>query len=173
MAGALLERFCGDEYGFGALAPRAASRHEPRGEKALQRYRVEIDGLRAIAVLLVVLFHLWFSRLGNGGFVGVDVFFVISGYLITDHLRRDLVQGPIGILEFYRRRIIRIFPALFVVYLVCAAATLAFLFPSQLASFQKALISSVWFSSNVYLFETVGYFDFRARANPLIHTWSL
>jgi peptidoglycan/LPS O-acetylase OafA/YrhL len=138
----------------------------------MDRYRPEIDGLRAVAIILVVLFHLSFTRFGLGGYIGVDVFFVISGYLITAHLRRDLHQGFSGIWEFYRRRVIRIFPALFAVYAACAIAELSLKFISQVQPFQHALLSSTLFSSNFYLMATTGYFDFRARSNPLIHTKS-
>jgi len=139
----------------------------------MNHYRPEIDGLRALAVTLVVLFHLSLSSFGSGGYIGVDVFFVISGYLISGHLRKDLANGLRGIAEFYRRRVIRIFPALFATYLACCVAELVFKFAVQLAGFQHALLSSIFFGSNFYLWETKGYFDFRERANPLIHTWSL
>ncbi|WOI54071.1 acyltransferase family protein [Parvularcula sp. LCG005] len=136
-------------------------------------YRAEIDGLRAIAVILVVLFHLGLTRFGQGGFIGVDVFFVISGYLITGHLRRDMHKGWTAIGDFYHRRALRIFPALVVVYVVCSLIELSVSFPSNVVDYRNTLLSSILFVSNMFFFFTLDYFDFAAHSNALLHTWSL
>ncbi|MEY2936597.1 MAG: hypothetical protein RL033_7346 [Pseudomonadota bacterium] len=136
------------------------------------RYRADIDGLRAIAVLPVLLFH---AHLGGvrGGFVGVDVFFVISGYLISSLIVNELDRGDFSILRFYERRCRRILPALFAVFLVTSALASLVLMPPDLASFGRSLLSSVGFVSNVYFWKVSGYFDGAADFKPLLHTWSL
>jgi peptidoglycan/LPS O-acetylase OafA/YrhL len=143
------------------------------GGSANLKYRPEIDGLRAIAVVLVLLFHLELTKFGSGGFIGVDVFFVISGYLITRHLQKDINKGFAGIADFYHRRVLRIFPALFATYAFCTVVECFYRFPSTINAFSKSLLSSVFFSSNVYLYETINYFDWDAKSNSLLHTWSL
>ncbi|MBB1162460.1 acyltransferase family protein [Aquariibacter albus] len=135
-------------------------------------YRREIDGLRALAVVPVILFHAGFDGL-KGGFVGVDVFFVISGYLITTIITRDLDAGRFSIIDFYERRARRILPALFLVLLVTAAAAWLLMLPSDLAGFAKSLVSVVIFSSNILFWQESGYFDTSAELKPLLHTWSL
>ena len=138
------------------------------------RYRSDIDGLRAVAVLSVVLYHLGFApRLVRGGFVGVDVFFVISGYLITGILQRDADQGRLSVVEFYNRRVRRIFPALFVVYLFCIVASALVLFPSEAKDVGRDVLWSLTFLSNVFYCRATGYFDQTAKTAPLLHTWSL
>ena len=135
------------------------------------RYRADIDGLRAIAVLGVVLFH---AGLGvSGGFVGVDVFFVISGFLITSLILKDLQSGSFSIVEFWERRARRIFPALAVVVITTLIAGwfLMLSFGYQVLG-QSALALTV-FASNVQFWRTSGYFDPAAEENPLLHTWSL
>jgi peptidoglycan/LPS O-acetylase OafA/YrhL len=135
-------------------------------------YRREIDGLRAIAVLPVILFHAglsWFS----GGYVGVDVFFVISGYLITTILLEDIENKRFSILKFYERRAKRILPALFVVLIACVPFAWAWLIPSQLMDFGRALIAIIFFGSNILFWRQADYFAPTAEENPLLHTWSL
>ena len=136
------------------------------------RYRREIDGLRAVAVLPVILFH---AGLGvfSGGYVGVDVFFVISGYLITSILIGELEQGRFSILRFYERRARRILPALFVVMLACLPFAYIWMLPAQLEDFAKSLIAVVFFSSNILFWREDGYFAAAAELKPLLHTWSL
>ncbi|HYP77532.1 MAG TPA: acyltransferase family protein [Polyangiaceae bacterium] len=137
-------------------------------------HRRDIDGLRAIAVLSVVLFHLGFfpAQLG-GGFVGVDVFFVISGYLITGLLQNDIDSGRFDLLEFYHRRVRRIFPALFVVYGFCLVASALLLFPAETRSVGQEVLWSLGFLSNVAFAKAGGYFDQSSKSAPLLHTWSL
>ena len=112
-------------------------------------YRREIDGLRALAVLPVILFHAGFEMF-SGGFVGVDVFFVISGYLITTIILAELEQGKFSIVNFYERRARRILPALFLVMLVCIPFAWVLLTPDDLNSFAKSLVAVPLFVSNVF-----------------------
>jgi peptidoglycan/LPS O-acetylase OafA/YrhL len=136
------------------------------------KYRPEIDGLRAVAVMPVMLFHAGFAPF-RGGFVGVDVFFVISGYLITTLIASDLSAGRFSIVDFYERRARRIIPALFFIAMLCVPAAIA-LFPmSALRSFASALIATFLFGSNVWFWREVDYFNPETESNPLIHTWSL
>ena len=136
-------------------------------------HRNDIDGLRAVAVLAVVLFHLGVSRRFVGGFVGVDVFFVISGYLITGVLQAEVDAGRMSIAEFYHRRVRRIFPALFVVYLFCLIASVILLFPEQSKGLGQDMLWSLAFLSNVAFSKASGYFNQASRVAPLLHTWSL
>lgn len=135
-------------------------------------YRREIDGLRALAVLPVILFHAGFETF-SGGFVGVDVFFVISGYLITTIILAELEQGKFSIVNFYERRARRILPALFLVMLVCIPFALMWFFTNQLNDFSKSLVAVCVFASNILFWRESGYFDTAAEFKPLLHTWSL
>jgi peptidoglycan/LPS O-acetylase OafA/YrhL len=135
-------------------------------------YRREIDGLRALAVLPVILFHAGFETF-SGGFVGVDVFFVISGYLITTIILAELEQGKFSIVNFYERRARRILPALFLVMLVCIPFAWVSLTPADLNSFAKSLVAVPLFVSNVFFWRDGGYFETAAELKPLLHTWSL
>lgn len=135
-------------------------------------YRREIDGLRALAVLPVILFHAGFESF-SGGFVGVDVFFVISGYLITTIILAELEQGKFSIVNFYERRARRILPALFVVMLFCIPFAWFLLLPQDLLSFSKTLVSTSAFISNIFFWSERGYFGTATELKPLIHTWSL
>jgi peptidoglycan/LPS O-acetylase OafA/YrhL len=135
-------------------------------------YRAEIDGLRALAVLPVILFHAsfeWFS----GGFVGVDVFFVISGYLITTIIIAEMAEGKFSIAAFYERRARRILPALFFVLAACLPFAWVWLTPGDLKDFGQSLIAVSSFSSNILFWLESGYFDTAAELKPLLHTWSL
>ena len=135
-------------------------------------YRREIDGLRALAVLPVILFHAGFETF-SGGFVGVDVFFVISGYLITTIILAELEQGKFSIVNFYERRARRILPALFLVMLVCIPFALMWFFTNQLKDFSQSLVAVSVFASNILFWHESGYFDTAAELKPLLHTWSL
>lgn len=135
-------------------------------------YRSEVDGLRAFAVLPVILFHAGFEMF-SGGYVGVDIFFVISGYLITSILLKELAQDKFSIIHFYERRARRILPALFAVMLACIPFAWAWLDPFALKEFFQSLVSAALFSSNIYFFLKTGYFDVAAEMKPLLHTWSL
>jgi peptidoglycan/LPS O-acetylase OafA/YrhL len=135
-------------------------------------YRPDIDGLRAIAVLLVIGFHA-FPSLVPGGYVGVDVFFVISGFLITGLLLQDLKNKKFNFSHFYARRIRRIFPALIVVLAACLAAGWVILPDSDFQSLGINIFGGAAFSSNLVLLSQAGYFDIIAPQKPLLHLWSL
>ena len=136
------------------------------------KYRSEIDGLRAFAVVPVVFFHAGFE-LFSGGFVGVDVFFVISGYLITTILINDLEKSRFSLLKFYERRARRIFPALFFVVICSIPAAWFLLQGSELRDFAQSLVAVSTFSSNILFWLESGYFESAAELKPLLHTWSL
>ena len=136
------------------------------------QYRREIDGLRAVAVLPVILFHAGFGVF-SGGYVGVDVFFVISGYLITSILISELEQGNFSILRFYERRARRILPALFFVMLACLPFAYMWMLPSQLEEFAQSIFAVSLFLSNWLFWSQTGYFGTAAELKPLLHTWSL
>ena len=137
------------------------------------QYRRDIDGLRAVAVVPVILFHAGIAGFG-GGFLGVDVFFVISGYLITKILIEDHhLRGGISILRFYERRARRILPALFVVLAVTAAVGWFWLAPRAYSGLMASLGVTAIFLSNLYFMTKTGYFADAATLQPLLHTWSL
>lgn len=135
-------------------------------------YRAEIDGLRAIAVLPVILFHAGFG-LFSGGYIGVDVFFVISGYLITTIILNDLGNGRFSLISFYERRARRILPALVVVSLSATFASWIFLDPISASKVGSSAIGIASFSSNIVFWLGQGYFEEASELMPLIHTWSL
>ena len=135
-------------------------------------HRPEIDGLRALAVLPVILFHAGFHRFG-GGYVGVDVFFVISGFLITSIIVSEQRAGRFSIVRFYERRARRILPALFVVMAACVPAAWLWMLPQEAAAFGRSLLAVSVFLSNLLFWRTSGYFDLTADEKPLLHTWSL
>lgn len=136
------------------------------------KYRRDIDGLRAIAVVSVLLFHAYPQSL-SGGFVGVDVFFVISGFLITKVIATTQEQGTFSIGDFYSRRIRRIFPALAVVLLTCLAIGWQMLVAEDLVQLAKHVVGGATFSSNLFLWQEAGYFDAASETKPLLHLWSL
>jgi len=138
----------------------------------MQRYRGDIDGLRAVAVLPVVFYH---AAIGpfRGGFVGVDVFFVISGFLITGIILPEVEAGRFSIVRFYERRVRRIFPALFTVLLASACLASVLLLPQDLAAFGQSLLATSLFLSNFDFWQQAGYFGPTAELIPLLHTWSL
>ncbi len=136
------------------------------------KYRSEIDGLRAIAVIPVVFFHSGFN-LFSGGYVGVDVFFVISGYLITTIILKELDKKTFSLENFYLRRARRILPALIFVVLVSSIISFIFLTRSELGSYFKSVISTLLFYSNFHFYKTSPYFKEESDLEPLLHTWSL
>jgi peptidoglycan/LPS O-acetylase OafA/YrhL len=135
-------------------------------------YRREIDGLRAVAVIPVILFHTGIQAF-RGGFVGVDVFFVISGYLITSIILAEKQAGTFTLAGFYERRARRILPALFVVSLVCVPFALLWMLPDDLENFGQSLVATTFFSNNILLWLSSGYFALENEFKPLVHTWSL
>ena len=136
------------------------------------KYRADIDGLRAVAVLLVFAYHLGTARV-KGGYVGVDVFFVISGYLIGSIILSEIAADKFSLLSFYERRIRRIFPALFVTLAVCALLAYKFFLPSELEEFAKSYLAATFSFSNAFFYYQSGYFEGAAAMKPLLHTWSL
>jgi peptidoglycan/LPS O-acetylase OafA/YrhL len=138
----------------------------------IERYRPDIDGLRAVAVLCVIIYHAWPSSL-PGGFCGVDVFFVISGFLITSIIHSKLTEGTFSLAEFWGRRIRRLAPSLLV--LTIATMGLAWLFEpdSTMRLFGRTASASILFSSNIFLYFKSGYFDAQSTDNIFLHTWSL
>ena len=136
-------------------------------------YRPEIDGLRALAVLPVMLFHAGFETF-SGGYVGVDIFFVISGYLITTIIISEMAAGNFTLANFYERRARRILPALFIVMAACLPFVWFWLPASEIDRFGLSLLSATLFVSNIfYWLASTGYFDVQAEQHPLIHLWSL
>ena len=135
-------------------------------------YRREIDGLRSLAVLPVIFFHAGF-QVFSGGYLGVDIFFVISGYLITSLILHEHRAGKFSIVRFYERRARRILPALFLVMLTCLPFAWLWLLPKDLRSFSQSLVAVCGFSSNILFWRTTDYFDTASELKPLLHTWSL
>lgn len=136
------------------------------------KYRPEIDGLRALAVLPVILFHAGIDAL-SGGFVGVDVFFVISGYLITSIIVREQLEGTFSFRRFYERRARRILPALLLVMTLSIPLSWYLLSPFEMKRMAESTIATLTFTSNFYFWLQSGYFDLQSEMKPLLHTWSL
>ena len=156
----------------GAAGLRCPAVTSPIPSQLRDRYRPDIDGLRAIAVALVVNFHA-FPEAAPGGFVGVDVFFVISGFLITGIVARELSERQFSLIRFYNRRIRRIFPAL--VMVLAAVLTLGWLWmlPAAYEQLGADALASAAFSANIAQLLQSGYFDVEAARKPLLHLWSL
>lgn len=150
---------------FGSPAHARVDTGEP------SQYRLEIEGLRAIAVLSVITFHVGLAL--PGGYVGVDVFFVISGFLITRNILKDQESGVFSFKRFYTRRFYRLFPALCAVLLLTLAAGSALLAPDDMARLGRTALLSVLSLSNLQFWRETGYFDQAATLNPLLHSWSL
>lgn len=138
----------------------------------MKNFRADIEGLRAVAVLSILVFHIWPLHL-RGGFVGVDIFFVISGYLISKNIIFGIQRGNFSILEFYKHRARRILPAFFVLIGCCLAVAPLFLAPNELKSFAASAAASTAFLANIFFLLTSGYFDGSSQMKPLLHTWSL
>jgi peptidoglycan/LPS O-acetylase OafA/YrhL len=135
------------------------------------KYRPDIDGLRAVAILSVLAFHLSPANV-SGGFVGVDVFFVISGYLISAIVFSEIATRRFSVLVFYERRIRRIFPALFAMLIVVGAVISFFLLPGEFVDYAKSVLAATLSASNFYFAQHSGYFD-SPTSHPVLHTWSL
>jgi len=136
------------------------------------QYRREIDGLRAVTVVPVILFHAGFSAF-SGGYVGVDVFFVVSGYLITSILIAELEAGKFSLLRFYERRARRILPALFTVMAAVIPLGWALMLPNRFKDLLDSVVAVVFFGSNILFWREYGYFAPEVELKPLLHTWSL
>lgn len=138
----------------------------------MTQYRNDIDGIRAIAIATILLFHAGVTAL-SGGFIGVDIFFVISGYLISTIIQSDVRNGSFSLMEFYRRRVARIFPALFVLIWTVLAVAPFLLLPGEIRETALSAAAASGFSSNIYFWQGVNYFAGDADSKILIHTWSL
>mgnify|MGYP001555027393 FL=1 len=136
------------------------------------RYRPEIDGLRAIAVLAVIFFHAEFAWM-SGGFLGVDVFFVISGYLIAAIIIKEQAEGEFSVAKFLERRLRRILPALILLCVVCFIPAWFILPPSDLKDYAESVAANGLAVANYYFLSQIEYFDQAAEFKPLLHTWSL
>ena len=136
------------------------------------KYRREIDGLRALAVIPVIFFHAGFTSFA-GGYVGVDVFFVISGYLITSLIMSEKERGTFTLRGFYERRVRRILPGLFIVMLACLPFAWLWMLPGEIKAFSKSLVAVAAFVSNILFWREGGYFETPGAVKPLFHTWSL
>lgn len=136
------------------------------------KYSPEIDGLRAVAILPVLLFHVGAAWI-PGGFTGVDVFFVISGFLITSIIVREAETNSFSLADFYKRRALRILPALSVVLIASILGSQAFLYVDQFEDFGEALTHTSIFAANIHFWSSTGYFDPAAEESPLLHMWSL
>lgn len=136
------------------------------------RYRREIDGLRALAVLAVILFHAGLQAFG-GGFVGVDIFFVISGYLITALILAERRAGIFTLAGFYERRARRILPALFLIMFACLPFAWLWMLPGEARDFSESIVAVCAFASNILFWRESGYFGAATDLKPLAHTWSL
>jgi len=143
-------------------------KNNSRGNGRLQ-YRKEIDGLRAVAVLPVIFFHAGLFGI-TGGYVGVDIFFVISGYLITSIILEEIEDNRFSILNFYERRARRILPALSAVLVLTTIAAFILMPANLLKSYFQSLVSVTTFSSNVFFYLTSGYFSTASDEKPLLHT---
>ncbi len=146
-----------------STAPQSYQRHA---------YRPEIDGLRALAIVPVVFFHYGVPGF-RGGFAGVDVFFVISGYLITSLIQHEIEGGAFSLAHFYERRVRRIFPALFAMLAVVSAAAFVVFFPVDLVRYAQSLFATALFAANFEFWREAGYFDAFANQKPLLHLWSI
>src|ERR1700722_1791027 len=154
---------------FGIPAPSPAA---PGANSRRPDYRPDIDGLRALAILSVVAYHV-FPRQVPGGFLGVDVFFVISGFLISTIIFKGLASNSFSFLEFYAHRIRRIFPALILVVVFCFLIGWHALLPSEFILLGKHIVASLGFYENFPLRGEAGYFDLATARKPLMHVWSL
>lgn len=142
-------------------------------DKTLSKnYQPGVDGLRAVAVILVLIFHVGFSSV-PGGFVGVDVFFVISGYLITGIIFNQTEKGTFSYINFMLARIARLYPALIATLIAVFAGCFILYSPSDFVSVSKSAIYALYSASNIFFAQSVGYFDTSSEINPLLHTWSL
>ncbi len=135
-------------------------------------YRPDIDGLRAIAVLAVVIFHLGVPGF-DGGYVGVDVFFVISGFLITSIIKSKLESGDFSLRDFYSRRIRRLVPPLLVTVAATVIGAGLLLTPYDMIRFSRSAVAAIFSLSNIVFFLEAGYWDTASELKPLLHTWSL
>jgi peptidoglycan/LPS O-acetylase OafA/YrhL len=156
----------------GGYSPRLCVSAGNHSVQAGSGYRPEVDGLRAVAILPVVFFHYGVPGF-RGGFVGVDVFFVISGYLIASLIQDEIDRGAFSLAHFYARRVRRIFPALFAMLAIVSVAAFIFFFPVDLVRYAQSLFATALFGANFEFWREAGYFDAFADQKPLLHLWSI
>ncbi|MDR0933870.1 MAG: acyltransferase [Burkholderiaceae bacterium] len=154
------------------LSLHSSTISDVRSSDVALSYRPDIDGLRAIAVLAVIAFHAFPAKV-KGGFVGVDIFFVISGYLISSILFTGLEKGTFSFIQFYARRIRRIYPTLLVVFIACLVFGGFILLPDEYQQLGKHTVGGAGFIANFVLWWESGYFDSASELKPLLHLWSL
>ena len=135
-------------------------------------YRSDIDGLRAVAVISVLLSHVGITLFG-GGYIGVDIFFVISGFLITTIITEEIKKEKFSIVQFYERRIRRIFPALYAMMLVTTIVAYFIFLPTHFKDYGRSMVAATLFVSNIFFWKESGYFSEVSETKPLLHTWSL
>src|SRR3954447_22772118 len=152
-----------------AVAPMHAT---GSADSHAMKYRPDVDGLRAIAVMSVIVYHLFHTAL-PGGFLGVDMFFVLSGFLITTIIWREAQVRDFSILRFYDRRVRRILPALLLVLFATTIAALVILLPADLVGYGQSLLATMTFVANIYFWRDTDYFARVADYKPLLHMWSL
>lgn len=155
-----------------AAPPQKKTAHVTRAGFSHPKYRPDIDGLRAVAVISVVAFHA-FPHWIQGGFIGVDIFFVISGFLISTIIFQNLDNGTFSFFDFYARRVKRIFPALLIVLASCYTFGWFVLLSEEFKALGKHIAAGAGFVSNLFLWSESGYFDKSAETKPLLHLWSL
>src|SRR5437660_11793840 len=160
------------EAGLEAVDARHKAGHEDEGIGVTSTYREDIAALRALAVLSVIGFHFEAPRV-FGGFVGVDIFFVNSGFLITGIIQAEMREGIFSFARFYERRVRRLLPALYVMIALTAIPSLHYLLTSERLEFFRSVAAVVTFTSNFFFWLQTGYFDHAAVEKPLLHTWSL
>jgi peptidoglycan/LPS O-acetylase OafA/YrhL len=153
------------------VAGELSSNHSSTSTKSV--YRPDIDGLRSVAVLLVLVFHFGLFGFGKAGFIGVDVFFVISGFLISSLIWQQLEAGSFSLRRFYLRRFRRLAPAFVCVQLILLAAAYALMLPTEVRDLIKQTVSAQTYLINFYLWKSVNYFGLQAESVPLLHCWSL
>lgn len=158
--------------GIRAATPPSVAPSGHRDAPGSDLYRPDIDGLRGLAVMLVVAYH-FFPSAVRSGFIGVDIFFVISGYLISSHLFTQLLAGQCSLLDFYQRRVVRLLPTLLLVLLACLAFGWLNLLPAQFKELGKHTAGGAGFIANFLLWKEAGYFGGDAALKPLLHLWSL
>jgi peptidoglycan/LPS O-acetylase OafA/YrhL len=139
---------------------------------SLIKYRADIDGLRAVAIVLVLIFHI-FPEVLPAGFIGVDLFFVISGYLITNIMLHQLDDGSFSLINFYKRRIRRLYPSLLVVLVACYIGGWFLKFPEELVALSRHILGGLFYIANFTLWQESGYFDSAPLLKPIMHLWSL
>ncbi|MEO8677649.1 MAG: acyltransferase family protein [Vicinamibacterales bacterium] len=154
------------------MPPPSPTTTQPLDSRTTESYRPDIDGLRAIAVLAVVGYHA-FPQWVPGGFVGVDIFFVVSGFLISGQLFAACERGTFSFADFYARRVRRLVPALLVVLVATMVFGWLALLPDEFKSLQRHLAASAFFANNLVLWREAGYFDAPSELKPLLHLWSL